>query len=377
MADRTINILSLCTGGGGLDRGAELALRSLGYEARVVCGVERDAFACEVLARTMEAGGVAPFPVWSDLRTFDGRPWRGVVDLVTAGIPCQGNSLAGKRMLADDERDLWSDTARILRELSEDGHRVSLLLENVFGFLVPDRAGNREAPVRRVLRELAEMGWDAEWCVLPASAVGASHRRERVFVLAHGPSGGFGECGESSGRDGQSDVGDAASPRRGRGAIAEELERSAICGGMPCKRSEQLAHAAGNGRSQHKRRARQGDESDVEDLRRAAVGDDRTGLRLFAPGPGLGSSGFLDDIRELLRTDRRAAWRRFDAERRNTAEWVRSIALAPSLEPAVRGVADGVAGTRREWLRVLGNGVVDLQAAAALRALVDAFGGEW
>jgi len=313
VADRPFNIISLCAGGGGLDRGAELALSRLGFSPCTVCCVERDAFACEVLAGEMEAGRMAPAAVWSDLRTFDGKPWRGIVHGVIAGIPCQGNSLAGKRLLADDERDLWSDTARILREVQPEW----FLLENVYGFMVPDRKGGREAPIRRVLRELAEMGWDAEWCVLPASSVGASHRRERVFVLAHGPSGGLGECGQPPQRDGQPDGGDEK--------LADAQQRGLGEGTLPRTGQRQAGESERLGGTLQQARA--------------------LALPIFAPGPA-------------------------------DPRWRDIIAIAPSLEPAVRDLADGLATTRREWLRVLGNGVVPLQAAAAIVALWNAMEGD-
>ena len=344
MADRTINILSICTGGAGLDRGVHLALAGLGFTPRTVCYVEREAFACSVLATEMAAGRLDEAPLWTDLRTFDGKPWRGVVDLVIGGIPCQGNSLAGSRKLADDHRDLWSDTARILREIQPR----RLLIENVFGLLVPDRKGGREAPIRRMLRELAEMGWDAEWCVLPASAVGASHRRERVFVLADFRDDEIGigaraegwqagqwvtERGEL-GRDHDA-VGHAERTRRDeRGSERGKLQQHETRGAVLGERSEGLGHA--------RRELPQGiDQAGAAGgaVRRASRG----GLRpiLFAPGP----------------TDPR---------------WPDILNAAPSLEPAVCELADGLAATRRDWLRLLGNGVVPLQAAAAIRGLWDA-----
>ena len=250
VADRSFNIVSLCSGAiDALALGVELAVPS----ARVVCHVERDAFCAANLVRAMEEGCVAPAPVFSDVRTFDGRPWRGVVDCVVAGIPCQGNSLAGKRLLADDPRDLWPATRRILRDLDCEW----FLLENVYGFMVPQRNADACAPVARVLGELAEDGWDAEWGVFSAAEVGAPHQRERLFIPAHraqrgllddgGPSeasarnrqndglpqphnldvangtgGGFGISGQSPRRDGQPDGGNGAldhaqRPEQGQG----------------------------------------------------------------------------------------------------------------------------------------------------------------
>src|SRR5690554_5116869 len=93
MAIRSCNILSICAGVGGL----ELGIRIAEPGARGVAYVEREAAAAASLVASMEAGWFHPAPVWSDARTFDGRRWRGCVDIVTSGDPCQGNSVAGKR----------------------------------------------------------------------------------------------------------------------------------------------------------------------------------------------------------------------------------------------------------------------------------------
>lgn len=160
--------LALCAGNGGLSLGLKLAVPTL----RTVCYVEREAFAVEHLVRKGQAGALDEAPVWSDLSTFDGAPWRGVVDLVTAGFPCQPFSSAGARRGTDDERWLWPDIARVLREVRPG----LVLLENV-----PDLVRRGLADV---LASLAEIGLAAEWDVFSAGGVGAPHLRRRVFVLA-------------------------------------------------------------------------------------------------------------------------------------------------------------------------------------------------
>lgn len=165
----SVNVLSLCTGIGGLDRGVRLEIPS----ARAVCCVEVEAYCCEVLATRMEEGHVDAAPIWTDLRTFDGRPWRGVVDLVVGGYPCQPFSYAGSRLGADDPRHLWPHIARILRECDAP----AAFFENVRGHV--------SLGLREVRAELEDMGYrvDAEIC--QASEVGTSQRRERVFILAY------------------------------------------------------------------------------------------------------------------------------------------------------------------------------------------------
>src|SRR5262249_33254850 len=96
----SFNVVSLCSGIGGLDLGLELAIPV----TRVICYVEIEAFACAVLAARMEEGALAAAPIWTDLTSFDGRRWRGRVDCVTAGFPCQPWSAAGAGGGFNDER---------------------------------------------------------------------------------------------------------------------------------------------------------------------------------------------------------------------------------------------------------------------------------
>ena len=100
MDSPTFNVLSLCSGIGGLDLGVSGAIPN----ARTVCYVEREISCCKILAARMRDGCLDDAPIWTDIDTFDGRPWRGVVDCIVAGIPCQGNSLAGNRRLEADPR---------------------------------------------------------------------------------------------------------------------------------------------------------------------------------------------------------------------------------------------------------------------------------
>jgi len=162
-------VLSLCSGIGGL----ELGLRLAGVPARVVAYLEREAFACACLDAAIEAGALDDAPIWPDLTTLPGRQFAGKVDIITAGFPCQPWSCAGQRKGTDDERWIWPDIARIIREV---GPRF-VFLENVPGLLA--------AGLGHVLGDLAESGFDAEWDVFSAGAVGAGHKRQRLFILAY------------------------------------------------------------------------------------------------------------------------------------------------------------------------------------------------
>lgn len=165
-----MNVLDLCSGIGGLGLAVHMAL---GGRARTVGYVERDAYAAAVLLARMEDSSLDRAPVWDDIATFDAGRWRGVVDLVAAGFPCQPWSVAGKRAGTDDHRWIWPDIARIIGAI---GPRY-VFLENVPGFY---RHG-----LRYVLSDLAALRFDAEWTCVSAAEVGPPQKRDRVFVLAH------------------------------------------------------------------------------------------------------------------------------------------------------------------------------------------------
>lgn len=165
-----MNELHLFAGAGGGILGSEL----LGM--RTVCAVELEPYPSSVLLARQNDGLLSPFPVWDDVRTFDGRPWRGLVDVVSGGFPCQDISAAGKGAGIDGARSgLWREMHRIINEVRPE----FAFLENS-----PLLVGRGLA---RVLGDLAEIGYDAEWLVLGADDVGAPHVRKRIWILAHDP----------------------------------------------------------------------------------------------------------------------------------------------------------------------------------------------
>ena len=144
------NSISLFSGGGGLDMGLELA----GVARRVVAFVEREAYAVELLASRMETGHLDPAPIFTDVTSFDGRPFRGLVGVVAGGFPCQDISNAGKRAGIGGARSgLWKEYVRILDEV-----RPGLVaIENV--------AALRTRGLEVVLSDLASLGFNAEWAL--------------------------------------------------------------------------------------------------------------------------------------------------------------------------------------------------------------------
>lgn len=175
MIDVALRTLSLCTGYGGI----ELGLRLAGVPIRVVGSVERQAYAAAVLANRMVEGSLDSCPIWDDLESFDGSAYRDRVDLVTAGFPCQGASVAGKRLGTADARWLWPAVWRTVEQCGAS----MLFVENVPGLLNV----NGGAAFAEILGALAARGWIAEWDCVPAGSVGAPHVRDRVFLLAADP----------------------------------------------------------------------------------------------------------------------------------------------------------------------------------------------
>lgn len=170
MADRP-RVLSVCSGIGGLDLGIRMAIPS----ARTILYVEREAFCVEALGAAMEAAVLDEAPVWSDLTTFDGRAWRGAVDLVASGIPCQPYSRAGQRLGNEDGRALWPELVRVVDEC---GARA-VFIENT-----PDLLAHSEP----LWSALVELGFEfAPPWLSTASEYGAIHDRERVFLFAAHP----------------------------------------------------------------------------------------------------------------------------------------------------------------------------------------------
>lgn len=164
--------VELCAGYGGLGLAIHAALPGV----RLVGACERQAYATAVLASRMVEGALDSCPIWDDLESFPCDAYRGLVDIVTAGFPCQGASVAGKRRGVDDERWLWPEVWRITQAL---GARW-LLVENVPGLL----SVNGGAAFEGILRDLASGGWSCEWDCVSAGSVGAPHLRDRLFLLA-------------------------------------------------------------------------------------------------------------------------------------------------------------------------------------------------
>ena len=298
-----IHMLSICSGIGGLDLGVKVATG-----ARTICYVEREAFAASVIVARMEDKALDQAPIWDDLTSFDGRPWRGKVDTIVAGFPCQPVSHAGKRAGQDDQRWIWSDIVRIIREVRPR----FVFLENVSGVL--------SLGAGTVLGSLAGMGFDAEWGVVSARSVGAPHQRKRWFCLAYSKR----VCQQRPG-------------------IAANLDRP-----VAPSRKKRTGRDAG-------RDAFDGDGEGVANSISAGLeGRERASSSKQRSTASRPASQFCDLV--------------FPPGPQDREGWSTFLERFPEAKPTICRDADG-ASYRMDRLRALGNGVVPLQAAAAFRLL--------
>lgn len=160
---RTLHLFAGC--GGGL-----LADLLLGH--RPICAVEINPYCQQVLSKRQTDGILPWFPIFGDVRTFDGKPWRGIADIVAGGFPCTDISTAGKGAGIDGEQSgLWGEMARVVREV-----RPRFVFVENSPMLTIRGLG-------RVLGDLAEVGYDAQWGCFYAADVGAPHARERIFIV--------------------------------------------------------------------------------------------------------------------------------------------------------------------------------------------------
>ena len=234
--DGQLRELALFAGAGGGILGGHL----LGW--RTVCAVEIEPYAAGVLVARQNDGILPPFPVWDDVCTFDGRPWRGRVDVISGGFPCQDISIAGKGKGLEGERSgLWREMARVIGEVRPR----YVLVEN--SPMLTVRGG------ARVIGDLAEMGYDCRWGIVSAADAGAPHKRERIWIYASDASQSGRDCWEcdKSGRhllhngNGNAEESDAARSgwKRRTGEACEKVADTEEIGRIECGIAEDKSSA--------------------------------------------------------------------------------------------------------------------------------------
>ena len=169
-----MNELHLFAGAGGGILGGIL----LGHTT--VCAVEIEPYCRKVLLQRQRDGILPKFPIWDDVTTFDGKPWRGKVDIVCGGFPCQDiSSAGGGDGLNGNKSGLWAEMARIIGEIQPK----HIFVENSPILTVRG--------IGRVLGDISSMGYDARWGVIGAYFSGYDHRRERLWIVANANSNGL------------------------------------------------------------------------------------------------------------------------------------------------------------------------------------------
>lgn len=249
MTHEVLNELALFGGAGGGILGGRL----LGW--RCVCAVEHDRYAAAVVAQRQNDGMLHAFPIWDDVRTFDGRPWRGRVDVVSGGFPCTDISVAGRGAgIEGPHSGLWSEFARIIREVRPQWAFV----ENSPALTVRG--------LGTVLADLAALGYDAEWGVFGADeAALASHRgeiplihnRDRIWIVGRRsgadtdgvgqlqPEGRQPDVGRRVGDVGKAAIANADDDRFGVSLQSERFARGGIAAAVGRNGQAQLVAARG------------------------------------------------------------------------------------------------------------------------------------
>ncbi len=304
---------SLFSGIGGLDLAAEWA----GF--RTIGQVEYANYPFRVLRRRF-----GRMPRWRDIRDVTGEAIIercGVPTVISGGFPCQPHSLAGKRLASCDERDLWGELARVVREVKPRW----FVGENVAGL----RSSESGWFFGRVLRDLAQMGYTVGWGSWEAADAGAPHHRERVFIVAHASN-----LRHSSGADRGSE--------RERDTLSSEHGQDTDIWSEPRRCRTDVADTTGircKGNSGWECSGTQEEGGVQKPISRGAY----VAYSSRDLAPGSGEAGF-------------PPWR---------ADPFGGIWLS---EPAVGRVADGVP-SRVDRLRALGNAVVPQQAFPIFQAI--------
>jgi len=172
---------SLFSGIGGFD----LAASWMGWEN--IFQVEIDPFCTKILEKH--------FPQterYKDIYDFEGTKYKGSIDIISGGFPCQPFSQAGKRKGTNDDRYLWPQMLRVISEVQP----AFVVGENVAGLLSMENGRTFE----RILTDLENEGFRIETFVIPACAVGAWHRRDRIWIVANPTEQGLQGCRHESGK---------------------------------------------------------------------------------------------------------------------------------------------------------------------------------
>jgi DNA (cytosine-5)-methyltransferase 1 len=344
----TLREMALFAGAGGGILGGHL----LGW--RTVCAVEWEPHLACVLVSRQNDKILPPFPIWDDVQTFDGRPWKGLVDVVSGGFPCQDISSAGKGAGINGARSgMWREMARIVGEVRPR----FVFVENS-----PLLMGRGAA---MVIGDLTTLGYDCRWCIVSASDCGAPHQRDRFWLLAHTNDYEYRANGKQKGKE------DEIQGKCGQEGLAREPCRTSYdaeiladtkCKRLPARRDntgepevsefvdscKELADTASQRLERQFRSKHQG--ARVRSTHGSEMADTTSQRQ-----QGQGQSWFSCDPAEKR-------------EGETDQSWAERVGHIWGVKSPVGRVADGVAA-RVDRLKAIGNGQVPVVAATAFRLL--------
>lgn len=312
-------IVSFCTGYGGIERGLEFVFSGV----TPIASVEIESYAITNLVTKMEKGYVLPHPIHTDVKTFQGEYFRGKVDILTGGYPCQPFSMAGKRLGKEDPRHLWPHIARQIKSMRP----LWCFFENVEGHITEG--------LQDVIHDLGDLGYESTWGIFSASEVGAPHQRNRVFILA--------KLADPHSDDAQRNPRELQE-KEGKERLQQWNHDSKLA--SSCSYGSKLAHSNSSGT--HRRGSEQKHQNDrrgLQDLER------RNQNRIRSQAEGF---SYLD-----------GKWPARPKQHQHDWEAPR---VKPRLGRAVNGTPNRV-----DRLRLLGNGVVPQVAAHAFTTLIKDF----
>jgi DNA (cytosine-5)-methyltransferase 1 len=310
-------------------------------DVRTICFVEREGVCIANLVAKIEEGRLSNAPIWTDLETFPASEFRGIVDGICCGYPCQPFSSAGKRQGKEDSRHLWPYIRKHIQTIRPSW----VFAENVQGHIT--------LGLSTVLSDLAEDGYRYETGIFSAEEVGAPHQRKRVFIL-----------------------GNTTSQRPHRGRENCEGEQSEVLGER--LESDELANPTNMRREQTQRQGRQDFRRGSKDRgRHTREGQDTSGgseEELANPKRrGCGKEGISRSVEAIRRgksnnsmpiKESDTRWPARPGEEQYDWEEPRVIETQPCV-----GLSANGASTRVDELRLLGNGVVPQTAEIAWKTL--------
>ena len=391
----TITHLSLCTGYEGIGRG----LRAVLPNVREIAYVEIEAFAVANLVNKMETKQLDAAPIYTNLKTFPYRKFRGQVDIISGGFPCQPFSQAGARKATEDPRHLFPYIAEGIRECQP---RI-VFLENVEG-IISAKTTDGESVLQYVLRTLEGLGYRTTAGIFSASEVGFPHQRKRVYIcgVSHTLSSRLrrGRSSEqcSNGREGnilsvQQEGSKVVSKTEGcsntssieavvdsngsghrentrRDGETQEVQRehrSQVCGGMSDGTSEELGNTEHNGCASSEESRKISRSQEERGLQESKGGSNKLGN---SKGTRQSSSDDGSGQAQLGGTSSRDAQQSRYPARPNEPQYEWEAPRVIEVEPRLGGAANG-SSNRVDRLRLLGNGVVPQTASKAFVTLIN------